>query len=148
MATQKDTVIFDIDGTLCDSFKNGYSLKPLDWNAVEKEMPGYPVVEALREIADHFFSCGYTVVLFSGRPERYRELTKTWLWDKEIPYEHLFLRPDGDEREDAELKSEMLDALIKTYGYKVLCVFEDRTSVVKMFRERGLTCLQPAQGDY
>ena len=62
----------------------------------------------------------------------------------------LFLRADKDYREDSIVKSEMLDKLIETEGVNVnsLIIFDDRQSVVDMWRERGVTCFQVAKGDF
>ena len=62
----------------------------------------------------------------------------------------LFLRADKDYREDSIVKSEMLDKLIETEGVNInsLIIFDDRQSVVDMWRERGVTCFQVAKGDF
>ena len=65
----------------------------------------------------------------------------------------LFLRADKDYREDSIVKSEMLDKLIKTemvngVNEDNLIIFDDRQSVVDMWRERGVTCFQVAKGDF
>ena len=45
------------------------------------------------------------------------------------------------------LKSGMLDRMIED-GYQPRLVFDDRTSVVNMWRERGLRAVQVAPGDF
>tara|TARA_Y100001963_G_C6747458_1_gene432386 strand:- start:983 stop:1612 length:630 start_codon:yes stop_codon:yes gene_type:complete len=64
--------------------------------------------------------------------------------------DQLFLRADKDYREDSIVKSEMLDKLIETEGVNVnsLIIFDDRQSVVDMWRERGVTCFQVNKGDF
>jgi phosphoglycolate phosphatase-like HAD superfamily hydrolase len=59
----------------------------------------------------------------------------------------LFMRADNDNRPDAEVKSEMLDKLIEQ-GHNPVIVFDDRQSVVDMWRSRGLLCCQVADGDF
>jgi hypothetical protein len=46
------------------------------------------------------------------------------------------MRKAKDYRDDAIVKSEMLDEILKTYS--VIAVFDDRTKVVDMWRSRGL----------
>ena len=43
------------------------------------------------------------------------------------------------------MKSDLYDQILKD-GFKPKIVFEDRESVVKMWRGRGLRCLQVAEG--
>ena len=67
--------------------------------------------------------------------------------------EILFMRPDDDYRPDAELKSELYDKLVDKHDYisfetNNTIIFDDRQSVVDMWRARGLTCFQVAKGDF
>ena len=56
------------------------------------------------------------------------------------------MRPDDDYRPDAELKSELFDKLDLVYSDTI--IFDDRQSVVDMWRARGLTCFQVTKGDF
>ena len=65
----------------------------------------------------------------------------------------LLMRPDDDYRPDAELKSELFTKLDLVYSdTKIISdttiIFDDRQSVVDMWRARGLTCFQVAEGDF
>ena len=60
---------------------------------------------------------------------------------------NLYLRGVGDFREDPMVKSYLYDQILAK-GFKPKLVFEDRSIVVKMWRGRGLRCLQVAEGDF
>jgi len=45
------------------------------------------------------------------------------------------------------VKREMLDR-IRADGYNPIMAFEDRSRVVKMWREAGIPCAQVAEGDF
>ena len=49
--------------------------------------------------------------------------------------------------EDPVIKSDLYDQILED-GFKPTIVFEDRESVVKMWRGRGLRCLQVAEGNF
>ena len=53
------------------------------------------------------------------------------------------MRPFGDRRKDLIVKKELYMNHIHN-NYDVICVFEDRQSVVDMWRELGLLCCQVA----
>ena len=89
----------------------------------------------------------YKIVFITGRGESYREPTVEWMNKNKIEYDELFMRPKADRREDFEVKKELYENSIKEQ-YKVLFVVEDRASVVKMWRELGLVCLQCDWGDF
>ena len=63
----------------------------------------------------------------------------------------LLLRSNNDFRPDTIVKKELLDKYLADNGYTkddVAFILEDRSSVVKMWRENGYTCLQVADGDF
>ena len=60
---------------------------------------------------------------------------------------NLYLRGINDFREDAIVKSDLYDKMMLD-GFKPKIVFEDRASVVKMWRARGLRCLQVADANF
>ena len=59
----------------------------------------------------------------------------------------MFLRPDGDFRPDEEFKADLADRFEKLGG-KIDLVFDDRNKVVDMWRQRGTTVVQVAEGDF
>ena len=93
---------------------------------------------------------GYIICIVSGRPIRFLELevgkqTVAWLKENGVRYDHIFMRQSADKRDDTIVKKEILDKLPKD---RVAYVLDDRSSVVKMWREAGLTCLQVAEGNF
>lgn len=141
-------VICDIDGTIADISHRVHYLEksPKDWDsfydACDKDSH-YPAIMALL----HMISNGKTEIWYvSGRRESTREKTERWLREKKFPYGYVYLRQDGDKRPDTIIKKEILDKYIDRK--EVLFVLEDRSSVVKMWRDEGLICLQVKEGDY
>ena len=93
---------------------------------------------------------GYQILIVSGRPIRFKGLevgkeTVEWLAKHNVPYDHIFMRQGDDAREDVIVKQEILDKLPKD---RIAYVFDDRDSVVAMWRRNGLTCLQVAEGAF
>lgn len=139
-------ILCDIDGTLADCRHRLHHVLPgtkRDWNAffaaMGEDIPIDPVADLV--IAAR---CGaVSLVLCSGRPETYRPETEAWLKRYTIHYDQLYMRPAGDTRADNIVKGEMLDR-IKSDGWDPFIVIDDRESVVRMWRERGLVCLQAA----
>lgn len=133
-------VICDIDGTLALSNGRG----PFEWDRVGEDLPNEPVIEMVTALVCE----GYAVILVSGRSNQCRDQTREWL-NEHVPFTWdcpLYMRPDGDYRPDTELKRDIYGRYVA--GLDVLCVFDDRDQVVKMWRELGLTCLQVADGDF
>ena len=146
---KKQTIIFDVDGTIADvehrrHFVNGNN----DWQSFRAETVNDTPVQWVCDIAKRFIAQGDQVAFFSARNESEREITEKqiaeWIGDNQ---QGLFLRPDGDFRKDDEFKSELADKF-EELGGKIDLVFDDRNQVVEMWRKRGTTVVQVAEGDF
>lgn len=144
----KDYVIVDIDGTLAKVGARVECLKsdPPDWDSFYdrcgEDEAFHKVADLVRGIQDF-----YTIVLCSGRRESCREDTAKWMRDLEIDYDRMLLRGNGDFRHDTTVKPELLEHAGIPLS-RIAFVLEDRSSMVKKWREMGLVCLQVAEGDF
>lgn len=73
--------------------------------------------------------------------------TKEWLAKHDIKVDELFFRPVKDYSPGAECKKKIYEDNIKG-KYNVQFVLEDNYKCVEMWREQGLTCLQPNEGKF
>jgi len=152
----KNIVLVDIDGTLSNQDHRNHFLtqSPKDWNsyfqACDKDEPIQDVIDMVK----HLSASGYSIVYCTGRKESVRQKTKEWIGEYVhgnklvLPFDsYLLMRKDGDFRHDTEAKPELLkEARISLDD--IAFVLEDRNSMVKKWRELGLTCLQVAEGDF
>lgn len=140
---QKKIVVCDIDGTLALMGGRG----PFEWDRVGEDVPNEAVINVVAALAGFDGGDWYSLVLISGRMEQCRAATVKWL-DTHLRYEYeaLYMRPDDDFRPDVELKREIYDTHLA--DREILCVFDDRDQVVRMWRELDLTCLQVADGSF
>jgi len=111
---------------------------------VGEDAPNPAVIAAVRAM----HAAGHAIVFCSGRDEVCRAETQAWLeLYVAVPYEGLFMRPEGDSRKDAIVKREIFDREIRD-RWRVIGVFDDRQQVVRMWRALGLTVFQVAEGDF
>jgi hypothetical protein len=147
--------IWDIDGTIanCDHRLHWIKDKPKNWKAFHAALHRDTVIEPTASILKLLWnSSSYRVIFCTARGEECRESTVEWIaenlhFNEDDVNEVLFMRPANDFRPDYEVKRELLDQ-IRARGFNPTLVFEDRTNVVAMWREAGLTCYQVADGDY
>ena len=152
-----EAVLCDLDGTL--ALIHGRS--PYDASDCDlKDLPNHPVIQTI--LAHH--NAGRKIIFCSGREDRFRPETMRFIekychnicshGDCDnvgvdlgvIPYE-LFMRKTDDFRKDAIIKEEIYTGEIEG-KYNVLCVLDDRNSVVSFWRSKGLACFQVAEGDF
>jgi len=144
------TVIFDIDGTLADiEHRRGYldGNRP-DWArfnaAMGEDTPNGPIVDLYKTL---WASGVYDLLIVTGRNERFRKVTETWLTWNEIAFNRVLMRPLKDNRADNIVKGEILEQL-HSEGRDIAFAVDDRQQVVDMWRANGVVCLQCAPGNF
>jgi FMN phosphatase YigB (HAD superfamily) len=152
---QKDTVIFDLDGTLAlIDARRALAAKPngkINWGIffdpsnITLDMPNDPVITMAKLLK----SAGYKIVIFSGRSGATQDATQDWLAQYGVEYDQLVMRPATDYTPDNDLKQTWLNQHFPgDQKDRILCVYDDRDQVVKMWRDNGLTCMQVAPGNF
>ena len=133
----KATVVVDIDGTLADIGHRRHHIegRRKKWGKFFKEMDrDLPIPEVAAKV--RALSQDHTIILVTGRPDDYREVTELWLKQHKIPYQELYMRRAGDFRPDDIVKQEILDRHLKKEEIKL--VIEDTPRVIRMWRRNGL----------
>lgn len=149
----KLTVIFDLDGTLAlIDTRRKLATKPngkIDWKTffnpenIKLDEPNFPVIAAFQAMK----AAGYRVGIFSGRDSISRVETEQWLSDFKIQPDFLRMRQQGSFTKDDTLKKQWLDEELEM-GHIILCTFDDRDKVVKMWRDNGIVCCQVNYGNF
>ena len=151
-------IIFDIDGTLLNIQHRVHHLHktPPDWKSfngsMENDSPIPEMVELLQMLGNDKSN---RLIFCSGRSEESRLITEKQIAhllssisnSENSKIINLYLRGSNDFREDFVVKSDLYDQMLKD-GFKPVMVFEDRASVVEMWRALGLRCLQVADANF
>lgn len=147
------TVIFDLDGTLALIDKRrALAAKPdgkINWKTffapenIQLDEPNIPVIKTFQAMK----AAGFRVGIFSGRDSISRKETESWLAEMGIAPDFFRMRPQGTFTPDDVLKKEWLDQEIGD-GHEIMCVFDDRDKVVRMWRDNGIACFQVNWGDF
>ncbi len=146
----KYTCIFDLDGTLADcSHRLGYvKTKPKNWGAFFAGIPHDPVHENVFLELNDAVNANHDIIIVTARPEteQVRKDTLEWLERNKITYHKIFFRAKNDHREDAIVKSEILDIILEA-GHNIHTVYDDRPKVVAMWKSRGLNVIDCGTGE-
>lgn len=143
-----DIVIFDLDGTLADiehrqHFVQGKKKRWREFFAgCVDDKPHLAVIKMLQALHPT-----YRIYIVSGRSDEVRAPTEAWLAANHIPYDQLIMRSENDYTPDNVLKIRWVNEG-RIEKKRILCVFDDRDKVVKMWRENGIPCFQVAEGNF
>ena len=138
----RDAVIYDLDGTLCDTSGIAHLIEGEDrdfaaFHAASAQCPPRAqVLDAAREDR----AAGRAVLVVSSREFIWRDLTLTWLAHHDVPHDGLYLRIVGDHRKDTVVKNEIWEHLVDD-GFRVTGAWDDRQSVLDVWGSRGVEAL-------
>jgi len=143
-------ICFDIDGTLANiEHRLDYvRSKPKNWRAFEAGIPNDSVNTPVAEVLRNMRECEHTIVMASGRNERSRDATMTWLLDNNLfLQDRLYMRRADDYRSDDIVKDEIIDEIVADYDKLPDMWFDDRPRVVRAVRKRGIFVFDCYQGE-
>jgi hypothetical protein len=139
VSSRPAAIMVDVDGTVALRGERS----PYDERRVYLDRPNAPVITAVRAL----HAAGHLVIYCSGRTDRCRPATRGWLaGEVGVPYEALYMRQAGDARPDDVVKTEIYRRHVAGL-YQIVCVFDDRSRVVRAWRKLGLTVFQVADGE-
>lgn len=143
---KKNCIIVDLDGTLADCEHRREFVECKDWKGFYERMGADRLNSWCKYLIQNRIDT-VDIVVTSGRPEEYREVTDHWLDVHQIERAALFMRPTGDYRPDHVVKQEILERDIRP-RWDVFFAIDDRKQVVDMWRRNGIVTLQCAEGDF
>ena len=132
-------IVIDMDSTMC------FNTTKRPWfgeGAAEgmiNDVPNTGVCEMIRQLQDY-----YDIVVATGRDTTQAEVTKQWLSKQGINVDEFYFRTNKDFRKGVVVKKEQIEAILEKYD--IVAIFDDCEPIVDMYREMGLTVLQPNKG--
>jgi hypothetical protein len=105
------------------------------------DLPNMPVIYTLRSLQE---AGGCEIHIFSGRSDEVSGPTVNWLRKHDVTYDALRMRPAGSFTADETLKRQW----IASYDLaRILCVFDDRPKVIRMWKDLGLFVFNCGDGE-
>ena len=152
MKTKNKVIICAIDGTIANVqhrlhfIKNpDGTMKPYaerDWDSFNAACVDDTPYEDVIEVVLNHLECGHRLYFFSGRNDSMWTETVDWIGQHVgEKWWNLQMRGGKARRPDTVVKLEMMESLLFT-PEDVLCIYDDRQSVVDMWRENGFRVMQ------
>ena len=148
----KNTIICDLDGTLCDNAHRVDFAVAKDWDGfhsrLSEDEPNPSVFYMLQTLLSN---TDVDVLLVTGRPETYRPQTQAWLSKHGLCFSFLLMRPENNYQPDNVIKLKLVEEFFGTFEEaleSVHFVLEDRDGMVEAYRNKGFSCWQVSEGKY
>lgn len=139
--TSRPTVVVDMDGTIADASRREAKFlrgKKKDWPGFFRDMENDPpiqdVLDRVHELVDT-----HDIVILTGRPEKYRPQTESWLKRYKVPALEVLMRRHGDTRPDYEAKSQLMKELLERRD--VVLALDDRAPVCDYYKQLGVNAV-------
>lgn len=138
--SMKKIVICDIDGTIANNDHRQDLLNTHDdWdNFFLAMMDDKPIEKVINLVKEKKIE-GKDINFITGRPERYREMTLTWLKQHFKFNFSLFMRKDNDRRSKLISKKEIFETNFKKSS--IDCCIDNDQELLKMWKKIGLQCI-------
>lgn len=134
--TKENCIVVDMDSTLCFNTSKRPWYGTGSTEAMINDEENRNVCELVRQLSDT-----YPLILVTGRDKTQRDVTIEWLSKHNINIQECYFRNINDFRSSKVYKQEQIEKILKDYN--IIAIFEDESSVVNMYRNLGLTVLQP-----
>ena len=142
-STKTAAIVVDMDATLCLNITG----RPFyGEGAAEGMVNDEPITEVCDMIRTLHRSGEYSLIVLSGREDtpEIREATETWLHNHDLWPTEVLLRSIGDYSKGEICKKKLIEHVLKSYNVKL--IIDDNNRCVQMYRDMGLTVLQPNEG--
>lgn len=138
-------LVVDMDSTLC------FNTTKRPWygeGAAEGMINDVPNMGVLR-LVERWVKPGpaaysNNLIIATGRDTSQEEVTKQWLAKYNIYPQEFYFRKQGDYRKGVEVKKEQIEKILEKYN--IVAIIDDCEPIVQMYRDMGLTVLQPNKG--
>ena len=84
----------------------------------------------------------FKTILCTGRPEKYRQDTMSWLLRHSVWLDELLMRPNDDFRKSPEMKVSLIKARFKEPSEEVAFIVDDRLDIIEAFSAIGIPGFQ------
>lgn len=133
-------VIVDIDHTISDARWRDDLIGNWDeyYLAGDEDKPIKEMIHLLQSLE----LAGHTLIGLTGRPEKWRQLTVSWLFRHGVPFDEVLMRPDDDFRKSPDLKIALLTEWLDNSETDVLLIDDREDITSRISAELNITTLQ------
>lgn len=141
--TKTPTIIFDMDGTLCDvqAIRHYVRGDNQNFDAFHKASLWCPPIPYVAEATRTYSFIKHHITIVTARDEKYRRVTEDWLVKHDIRHDALYMRVWGDQRKDRLVKADILHAM-RLRGFEPVLAWDDNPHVIELWESEGIDVVE------
>jgi len=128
--------LFDIDGCISSCEWRSRIAKDKKYDLFHSLSIYDEPIDSVTTGLKRLHTIGCEIHLITGRTEKYRQITMSWLAKYGIPYHSLYMRPDDDFRKASKLKMAYINDNFDISS--ILLFVEDNGHTMKSAKEAGI----------
>lgn len=143
---KRKAVIVDVDGTLVDVSSIRHHVRAMmnddgtwkrkNFDAFHRDSVNCPPIQETLDHVAYWIEQGCEILIVTARSRRYYGPTAWWLAEHEIPHTEIYMRTDGDYRQDFIVKKEILARIEQRF--EVVHAIDDNPSVLDLWESEGI----------
>lgn len=135
-------ILVDLDHTLSNAFWRDSIIGAVPWDEYHEESrhdkPFWNVVQLVNSL----WYAGHTIMGLTGRTEKFRGLTNTWLLEYDVNMDEILMRPDDVFLKNAEMKVKLVEEHFSGDYRNIGFLIDDNEQTILAFFNLGITTLQ------
>lgn len=135
-------IIIDIDHTVADSFWRDSMIGTVPWDEYHENGKYDKPFKNVANLINSLSAMGYEFIGVTGRNEKFRTLTVSWLVKNNIDIDTVLMRPDDDFTKNGPLKIKLIKEYFKDDFKKVHFMIDDNDEAILEFYKLGIPTLQ------
>jgi phosphoglycolate phosphatase-like HAD superfamily hydrolase len=135
-------VVVDLDHTVSDAFWRDSMIGVNPWDEYYENAKYDKPFKNVANLINSLSAMNYEIIAFTGRPEKFRTLTVSWLVRNRIDIDIILMRPDGDFTKNSDLKLKLIKEYFKDRFYQIHFIIDDNEESVLEFYKLGIPTLQ------
>ena len=135
-------ILVDLDHTLTNAFWRDSIIGAVPWDEYHEESKHDKPFWNTVQLINSLWYAGYTIIAFTGRNEKFRQLTNNWLLEYDVNIDELLMRPDDNFMKNGELKKMLLEERFdKDYSAIEFAIDDNEQTILDLFN-MGIATLQ------
>lgn len=135
-------ILIDLDHTVSNAFWRDSMIGTVPWDEYHWNLRFDKPFKNVVNLINALSNSGYNIMGITGRNEKHRQLTVSWLVQNKVDIDEILMRPDNDYTKNGELKVKLVKERFKEDYRNIHFLVDDNEDAILAFMAIGIATLQ------